>query len=207
VVRSTLPEILDTEVLPAPVVARAHRDLTRLHRFLGDTRRVVRAIRRDPLPIRRVLDIGCGHGGVLAHIQRRTGVDTIGIDLRPPESASDRMVPADAVRDPLPAADLAYSLCLAHHLSEHEIASMVLNVGRSCRRFVLIDLVRHWMPLTLFTGFVAPFFSRVAVADGALSIRRAYTPEELGRIVGSTGVRFQHSIAPFYASQMLDIRY
>jgi hypothetical protein len=54
---------------------------------------------------------------------------------------------------------------------------------------------------------VAPFFSRVAAADGAASVRRAYTPAELARIVDSTGIRYTHSVAPFYAMQSVDIVY
>jgi SAM-dependent methyltransferase len=207
VVRSFENEILDTETLPEPVVRRAYRDLTRLHRFLGNTTRIVRAIQRDPLPVRRVLDIGCGHGGVMSDVQQRLGVDVIGIDLRLPRHSKLRIVEADAVRDPLPRADVAYSICLAHHLSDLELAAMIGNIGRSCRRFILVDLVRHWLPLGLFRTFVAPFFSEVAVADGKQSVRRAYTPTELKRIVASTGVRFRHSVAPLHTSQTIDIAF
>jgi SAM-dependent methyltransferase len=207
VIRSFESELLDKNPLPAPIVARAYRDLTRLHRFLGTTGRIVRAIERDPLPVRRVLDIGCGHGGVMAGVRERLGVDVVGIDLRPPEGAGAGIIEADAVRDALPRADVAYSLCLAHHLSEAELAALIVNVGRSCRRLLLVDLVRHWLPLGLFRTLVAPFFSAVAVADGELSVRRAYTADELRRIVASTGVRFRHSVAPFHTSQTVDIAY
>jgi SAM-dependent methyltransferase len=207
VIRSFETELLDSEPLPPPIVERAYRDLTRLHRFLGTTRHIVRAIERDPLPVWRVLDIGCGHGGVMADVRERLGVDVVGIDLRPPEDAGAGIIQADAVRDPLPPADVAYSLCLAHHLSEEELRAVILNVGRSCRRLLLIDLVRHWLPLALFRTFVAPFFSPLAVADGTVSVRRAYTADELKRIVASTGARFRHSVAPFHTIQTVDIAY
>jgi SAM-dependent methyltransferase len=207
VVRSYEPEILDGHSLPEPVVARAYRDLTRLHRFLGNTGALVRAIRHDPFPVRRVLDIGCAYGGVLADVRDRLGVDVIGADLRPPTGAFVPVVRADAIRDLLPAADIAFSICVAHHLSEPEMAQLIANVGRSCRRFLLIDLVRHPLPLALFRIFVAPFFSRVAAADGVLSIRRAYTPAEFAGIAARAGVPFRHSVAPFCIRQTLDIRY
>ena len=179
--RSCEPELLDVERLPEPVVERAYRDLTWLHRVLGNTRHVARAIRRDPLPVRRMLDIGCGFGHVSADVRDRLGVEVIGIDLRPPVNAPVTIVRADAVRDPLPQADVAYCLCLAHHLDEAELVRMIRNVGRSCRRFLIVDLVRHWLPLGLFRAVIAPFFSRVAAIDGAASVRRAFSPAEFRR--------------------------
>jgi SAM-dependent methyltransferase len=207
VARSVEPELLDTRALPEPVVERAYRDLTRLHRFLGNMGRIARAIRRDPLPVRHVLDVGCGHGGAAAEVGRRLGVVVLGVDVRPPRDAPVPIIAADAVRDPLPRADVAYSLCLAHHLTDAELFALVCNVGRSCRRLILVDLVRHWMPMAMFRTFVVPFFSAVAAADGMASIRRAYTPEEMSGIVGRTGARFRHSVAPYYTSQTVDIVY
>jgi SAM-dependent methyltransferase len=198
---------LDVTRLPEAVVERAYRDLTWLHRVLGNTRHVARAIRRDPLPVRRVLDIGCGYGRVSAEIQDRLGVEVIGVDPRPPKEAPVTIVRADAVRDPLPPADVAYCLCLVHHLDEQEVAELIRNVGRSCRRFLIVDLVRHWLPLALFRALIAPFFSPVAAIDGAKSVRRAYTPAELARIVEFTGVRYRHSVAPFFVRQSVDIQY
>lgn len=205
--RSFDAEILDAGAAPEHVVARAYRDLTRLHRVLGTTAALARTLRCDPRPVTRILDVGCGHGAVLAELQRRLGVEGVGVDLRPPADAPVRILRANAICDPLPAADVAYALCLAHHLSEDEVVNMIHNVGRSCRRFVVIDLVRHPLPLALFRTFVAPFFSPVAVADGMTSIRRAYTPEEFASIARRAAVPFRHSVSPIYASQTLDIVY
>jgi SAM-dependent methyltransferase len=207
VVRTCEPEILDAGEAPDEIVARAYRELTRLHRWLGDTAALERAIRRDPFPVRRILDIGCGHGGVLAELVGRLGVEGIGVDLRPPGEAAVPVLRADGVCDPLPPADVAYSLCLAHHLSEDEVVAMIQNVARSCRRFLLVDLVRHPLPMALFRMFVAPFASEIVVSDGITSIRRAYTPDEFARIGRRAGVRFRHSVSPIYANQTLDIVY
>jgi SAM-dependent methyltransferase len=205
--RSFEPELLDTERFPDAVVARAYSDLTRLHRFLGHPHALIRAIRSNPFPVRRVLDIGCADGGVLADIRDKLGVDVIGVDLRPPANALVPVVAADAVRDRLPNADIAICVCLAHHLSEGELAALIRNTGRSCRRLILVDLVRHGLPLALFRVFVAPFFSPVAVADGMASVRRAYTSAEFARVARGTGVQFRHTVAFGYTSQTLDITY
>ena len=81
----------------------------------------------------------------------------------------------------------------------------------SRRRFFLLDLGRHPLPLALFRTFLAPLVSRIVAADGKVSIRRSYTPAELrnitvGVIVGS-GASFRHHVSPFYIRQTVGIWY
>jgi hypothetical protein len=113
--------------------------------------------------------------------------------------------------DPLPRADVAISVCLLHHLSEGEIVDLIRNVAKSCRRLILLDLVRHWIPLTLFRVFVAPFLHPINAADGLTSVKRSYTPRELRAIVDKavkgSNARVDHTIAPFYVRQVIDIEY
>jgi SAM-dependent methyltransferase len=211
--RSTQKEILEQSEVSDALVNQVYRQLTRIHRFLGDTASVMSALRRDPLPVRRVMDVGCASGGVLLDIRHKLRVDVVGVDIRPPRVA-DMPFPiwrADAVRDQLPQADVAFSMYLGHHLSEEDLVNLIRNVGRFCRRFILLDLVRHPLPLGLFRAFVAPFVCPIVFADGQTSIRRAYTRTEVGRIVsqalaGSNGV-FRHSVSPLYIRQIIDISY
>jgi SAM-dependent methyltransferase len=211
--RSFDPEILDGDGIPDAVVERTHRHLLRTHKLLGNISSLVHRVRQDPLPIKRVLDVGCGHGGILLQVQQRLGVEAVGVDLKPPARLS-RPFPilrADAARDPLPEADVAICVCLAHHLPEDELVEMIRNVGRSCRRFVILDLVRNRVPLTLFKTFAPLFVSRLNVSDGCQSIRRAYTPAELRtaihRALSGTSGRFHHSVAPLGIRQIVDISY
>jgi hypothetical protein len=72
-----------------------------------------------------------------------------------------------------------------------------------------MDLVRHRLPLTLFSIFARPFLSRLNVADGLTSIRRSYTPSELRRIVDGAiegvSARVVYTVAPLYTHQTADI--
>src|SRR4051812_2301760 len=104
--RSFEPEILDGDDIDAITIERAHRDLFRTHRLLGNLRFLTRALRDNALPVRRVLDVGCGHGAVLLELQRRLGFEAVGVDLKPPAAAAApfSIFRADAVRDPLPEA-------------------------------------------------------------------------------------------------------
>ena len=205
-------EMLDDLSLPEEIVAKAYAQLHSTHRWLGNTAAILDLLSRDPFPVRRVLDIGCGRGGLLQEIRRRLGVEAVGVDLRPaPASSPVPIITADAVTDPLPRADVALAVCLAHHLSAEDLAAFIRNVSRSCRRLILLDVVRHRLPLVLFRTFVAPFLSRLNVEDGVTSIRRAYTPRELASIVAgalaeSDGTA-RHTVAPFYIRQVVDIRW
>ncbi|HWR53442.1 MAG TPA: methyltransferase domain-containing protein [Bryobacteraceae bacterium] len=203
-------ELLEDPHLADHVVARAHRDLDRTHRWLGNTTEILRLLRHDPVPVRSVLDIGCGQGALLHHIRRQLGVEVVGFDLRPaPPSAPVPIHTGNAIVDPLPPADVAVAVCLAHHLSESEFIRLIHNVSRSCRRFIVLDLVRHRLPLVLFRAFVAPFLYRLNVIDGLTSVRRAYTPAEMRRVVDTalqgTGGRVSHTLAPLYIRQVVDI--
>jgi len=206
-------ELLEFDDVPDNLVERAYKDLARIHNWLGDTSFIVNTLRRDALPCRQVLDVGCGTGLVAEQVGRRLGATVIGIDSRRFHSirATVPILQKNALQDPLPDADVAFSMHLGHHLSETDLEQLILNVGRSCRRFVLLDLVRHWLPLTLFRIFVAPLVCPIDAEDGQRSIRRSYMPTELRRITASalagTGSTFHLHVARFYNRQVIDISY
>src|ERR1039458_7773621 len=85
--RSFEEEILDGGGLLPEVLERAHRRLSQTHSLLGNHATILRALRCDGKATRRVLDIGCGHGGLLEKVRRQMGVEVLGVDLRPPEGS------------------------------------------------------------------------------------------------------------------------
>jgi 2-polyprenyl-3-methyl-5-hydroxy-6-metoxy-1,4-benzoquinol methylase len=211
-VRADHTELLEDPSLPEDVVADVYRDLARTQRLLGNTSAIFRRLNKDRGGIKRVLDIGCGQGALLEQIRRKLGVDVIGFDLRPaPASGNVPILTGNAAVDPLPSADVAISVCLIHHLSEAEVVSLIRNVSKSCRRLILLDLVRHWIPLALFRVFMSPFLHRINAADGITSIKRAYTPGELRNMVKEavrgSNARIVHTVAPFYIRQVIDVSF
>jgi SAM-dependent methyltransferase len=210
--RSFAPELMDDPAMPQREWELAQRGIARMCRSFGNHAAVLRALKRDPAPVRSVLDVGCGSGELMRDIRRRLGVDVVGVDLRAPQSAGGlRIFEADAVRDPLPRCDVAVSVWMAHHLSGTELVELIRNVGRSARRLVLLDLVRHPLPLALFRTFATPFLSRVNAEDGIRSIRRSFTPAEMraaaAEALDGAGAAFSHSVAPLRVRQVLDVRY
>jgi len=209
--RSLAAEIMDNPQISEDVWQRFHHELGYVHRALRNHRVIVRALERDPKPVRRVLDIGCGHGELLHEIRRALGVEVIGVDLRAPKRSVHGIpiVAADAVRDRLPDADVAVCLAVIHHLSDQEVVALVRNAGRSVRRLIIVDLVRHRLPLMLFNVFLAPFLSPDFAADGRQSVRRSYTPEELRlvieRALEGSNAHFEHRVTPIRSRQIVDI--
>ncbi len=211
--RSLAPEVMDDPSVPDDVWERFHRDLSRLDRLLGNHRTIVRALRTDHKPISTVLDIGCGSGELLRTVRDTLHVKVIGVDLRGPRTPQSdlEIVQADAVREPLPQVDVAISVYVIHHLGEREIVDLIRNVGRSSRRLILLDLVRHWLPLVLYRVFLYPMFDPIVASDGGQSIRRAYTPKELRALVEEalqgSGASFTHRVSPWRSNQLVDIRW
>jgi 2-polyprenyl-3-methyl-5-hydroxy-6-metoxy-1,4-benzoquinol methylase len=207
------PELMDAEDASEKDLAESYRQLESTNRWLGNTAAVLRLLSRPPMTFKRVLDIGCGQGGLLLEIRKRFNVDVIGFDLRPaPRQSSVPILSGNAATDALPEADVAICVMMAHHLSGVELAGLIQNVSRSCPRLILLDLVRHPAPLWLFRIFVAPFLGRINALDGQTSIRRAYTEEEMREIVAKalrTGDRpvknLRHTVAPFWIRQVVDI--
>ncbi len=209
--RSLSPEIMDDPKVSESMMETFHRDLNVVNTLLGNMRVIVKRLRRHPPA--SVLDIGCGSGALLNEIRKEFRIAVTGVDLRVParDSYGIPILAADATRDPLPHADCAVSLLVIHHLSEDQVVALIRNVGRTCNRFLCLDLVRHRLPMVLFTAFICPFIHRPAALDGRQSIRRAYTPAELRslteRALAGTGATFDQWVSPINARQIIDITY
>ncbi len=208
--RSPLPEIMDSEDLPEATRVTFHRDLRRINTLLGHRARITQWV-REAGTAARVIDIGCGDGAMLYHLRRTLGVAVTGVELvAPRRPAYDvPIVIADATRDPLPEADVAISVLTLHHMTEDGIVQLIRNTAKSCRRLIVLDLVRHRLPLALFTLFIGPLIHREAASDGRQSIRRAYTPAELADLVAKalkgTRATWRHLVSPYRANQVVII--
>ena len=209
--RSLTLETMDDPNAPEALLTSFHRDLKLIHTLIGDMRAITKRVKS--IQPRTIIDIGCGDGALLDELKRATGASVTGVELRPPAESPYHIpiVQADATRDPLPLADVAVSMMVLHHLDEERIVGLIRNVGRYCKKFVCLDLVRHPLPMALFTAFVCPFIGKIAAQDGRQSIRRSFTGPELRalaeRAVEGSGAFVQHDVSRAYAGQILEITY
>jgi SAM-dependent methyltransferase len=192
-------EVLDSDQCPATEAETSLRDLCRINRWfggVGTTRSLIQRVASvSGQKHFSVLEVAAGFGEVpraaASGLSRRgitlqiTDLDRMHSHLR----RGHRAVVADALA--LPFSDSSFDLVtcslFAHHLQPRDLASFGDEAARVSRCAVLInDLIRHPLHLALvYAGFplMRSYVSRV---DGVASVRRAYTPEEVRHILGSS---------------------
>ncbi len=191
-------EILDSDTCPPVQVETSLRDLCRINRWFGGvatTRRLIeRVAAASGNKTFSLLEVAAGFGEVprlAAQQLTRQGITLDVTDLdrfRNHLLRGNRAVVADALALPFQdnSFDLVSCSLFAHHLEPADLARFEGEARRVSRCAVLInDLIRHPMHLALvYAGFplMRSYVSRV---DGLASVRRAYVPEEMRRILSS----------------------
>jgi SAM-dependent methyltransferase len=197
--RATEPEMLD-EGVPESEALESLADLRRVNRWLGTHRRLRKAVRpflaSSPQP--RLLDVGCGSADIPDRIRRSfpapllaVGVDIKMLHLRaaPP---SVRRVVADV--QALPFSNGTFDVVVASHFLHHfdgaEAAAVLRRLYELARRALIVDDIRRARVPYVFARSLFPFILRspVSVADGVLSIRRAFTAAELADAFAEAGI-------------------
>ncbi len=171
---------------------------------------------RGPEPL-TVLDVGTGAGDIPAAVvrwarARGQRVTVLGLDVQPDILAiarartvvfpEVRLVAGEALSAPIRPLGVDLTICslMLHHLPEAAVVGVIRLMAEVSRQgFLVSDLRRSWAAwaaawiLTRVTSR-----NRMAHHDGPLSVRRAYTREELVRLTeaaGVAGVVWRHAIA------------
>lgn len=203
-------ELLDQGAGTAQDAAENLREMQRINDWLGGARALTQhlypRLARASGPL-TLLDLGAGAGGLPVRLagwvrNHRRSARILAVDLSGRNLAAGKAamrgwpeihpIQADALRLPLPhgQVDYVFSSLLLHHLSPEGVRVLLQYALRLCRRgLIMSDLVRGYAPLAAFK-LIQPVFARhpFTRSDGALSIRRAYTPAELLDIALSAGL-------------------
>jgi 2-polyprenyl-3-methyl-5-hydroxy-6-metoxy-1,4-benzoquinol methylase len=186
--------------------AAALRGLRRVHAISGTSRRMWRPIQRlittYELSELSILDVGCGDGALLRHlwkVARRSGcsLQLHGCDfsLRALDMCTAACKQAgvpislyhvDVLRQPLPKpVDVVINSLFLHHFGNDQIAPLLSQMATRSRYLLLVeDLLRGrlsyimvWLGVRLLTR------CRVVHVDGPLSVKAAFTQQEMRRLL------------------------
>ena len=197
--RVNTPEILDSDNCPPEEIAASLRDMSRINRWFGGVATTRHLIERVASATKKnhfsMLEVAAGFGEVPKLAAQQLARKGITLDITYLDRAQshllsgDRAVVADALALPFPDAsfDLVSSSLFAHHLEPDELERFGAEALRVSRFAVLInDLIRSPIHLALvYVGF--PLLrSYVSRFDGPASVRRAYVPDEVRRILSSS---------------------
>lgn len=210
--RSDEPELLDAAGPTPAELAENFRDIRRVNQLLGGTATILRLLPTllDPLPPRRpvtLLDLATGVADIPLAVarwaaRRHLPLTIVASDSSAPILALARQRLAghpaislaryDARAVPLPDQQFDIVLCslALHHFAPDDAVRVLREMARLARvGFILNDLRRDrlgyaaaWLAARLTTR------NRLTRHDAPLSVRRAYTPAELGRLLHRAGI-------------------
>jgi hypothetical protein len=194
--RVATAELLDTDCGTPAEVEESLGDLRRINRWFGGVAttedmvdRVARETKTSSLSL---LEVAAGSGYVPETARQR--LEQRGLHLQ--VTVLDRIlshlsngcpaVAGDALALPFREASFDLLSCnlFAHHLSPQELVQFVDEGLRVCRVAVLInDLVRHPLHMSLVYAGMPLYRSRLTRHDAPASVRQAYTPEEMQKLL------------------------
>ncbi len=228
--RSGATEYLDGP-LDAELLRGNLRDLARVNRWLGGVDLSWRAIRpfldRDRLTT--MIDVGTGSGDIPHHLLRRAGrryrLDIVATDVRTElidaaraTAAGSAGSPAFTVRADPPdriasadgSVDVTHCSLVLHHLDEDAAVALLREMGRVATTAVIVnDLHRGrfwWLGAWALTrAFTRNVYTR---HDAPLSVRRAYTPDEVRAFATAAGLRLvaRYDAFPGYRYALVFVR-
>ncbi|KTD17882.1 methyltransferase [Legionella jordanis] len=179
--------------------------INRLFGFLSSTKKVLKQFPE----VSTLIDIGCGGGLFLLHLQKRfPQIGMLGIDINPDaitlaQAELDRWKKEGAALNLSFASQSAaevfiqsrYDAILAtlvcHHLSDEELIEFLQNAYENANRLVLInDVQRHVLSYHSY-AWLSPFLfaNRLITHDGLISIQRGFTRKEWQRLFAKANIK------------------
>ena len=209
--RSTLPELMDTEIVTADDFADCLADLATVNRLTLAKQPTLAwlAAATRKLPAGRtvsVLDVGFGQGDMLRAIwelchRRGLKAELVGVDLNPLSAvAAKRATPSQMQIDyrtgdvfalPVsPRFDFIVCSLLTHHLSNSDVVSFLrLLENRSICGWFINDLHRHPVPYHAFRVLAAvASWHRFVRHDGPVSIARSFRHGDWEALLAQAGL-------------------
>lgn len=208
-------EWLDEDLGTPEEVASALRSLRWVNRFFGGNRMhrhlLQRVLTRVPAgaPL-HLMEVASGRGDVLAEAASRLRLKRARLRITLLDRSAEHLpgeraawpanlpeperIAADALDIPLAdnSVDVVSNCLFFHHLTEAQAARYLREALRVARIAVVVnDLERHWLHYRLSRLFSLIDPSRLSKHDGPVSVRRAYTTEEVRELAEATGRSYE----------------
>jgi hypothetical protein len=185
--RVIIPEILDSLNPADPRAIRSRRDLQWIDLYLGNSRWIVRQLKKLTSPLARIIEIGAGEGDLCRKVQTSLPSSTVtGLDLiqRPTNlPVSIRWIGGDFFKTlPTIGADACVGSLILHHFSDEALCDLGAHL-QSFRSLTFCEPLRSRLPLFL-SKLSCPFLSEVTRHDMPASIRAGFRPGELPAVLG-----------------------
>lgn len=202
--RSSKLERLDTHEYTEKEYARWQREMVFIHAIFGEQRALkntlLRDIRMSGTTRYSVLDVGAGSGGLMRKLDNWTlqnetflvGAEIDGNAARTINTGSIVGLQCDALQLPFADKSFDYVFCslFLHHLDDEPAVKLLKEMARvAVKRLYVIDLNRHPTAYYAYKLFGWPFLQTFTLEDGALSILRSRTPQELYQLADLAGLQ------------------
>ncbi|QQS33168.1 MAG: methyltransferase domain-containing protein [Acidobacteriota bacterium] len=202
--RSTELERLDKGDYTEAEYARWQKEMWYIHRLFGELRALKRTLLRDIVRSGErsfsALDVGAGSGELLRELSKwMSAFDAllVGLEIDNIAAASIKSdevlsVQGNALQLPFDDKGFDYVFCslFLHHLEDENAVALLQEMARTSRRRVyMIDLNRQPIPYYAYKLFGRAVLQQFTLEDGALSILRSRTPEELRVLAKAAGLR------------------
>jgi len=201
--RSYELERLDTGDYTPAEYRRWEKEMFFIHRFFGEIRALRHSLAQDICDSGSkrgsVLDVGAGSGELLSQLAKTTldietyfvGLEIDGMAAKSIKARSIDAVQADALMLPFGDSSFDHSFCtlFLHHLSDENAVQLLREMARVARkRIYCIDLNRD--PTSYYTYKILGriFLQKFTLEDGALSILRSFTIDEMAELAMDAGL-------------------
>ena len=192
-------ELLDTDSGTPGEIAASLNDLRLINRWFGGISTTANLISRvagkTHAASLSLLEVAAGSGYVSTIVRERLQNRGLKLQILLLDRAAshlsngNRAVVADALALPFrdESCDLVCCNLFVHHLAPRELVHFVDEALRVCRTAVLIDdIIRHPVHLSLVYASLPIYRSRMTRHDAPASVRQAYTPDEMRKLLVET---------------------
>lgn len=196
--RTLQPELLDSLPPGHPDALHNRRDLRILHAITGNSRWLLRTLRRVSQPGERLLELGAGTGDFGLKLAAR-GIVADGLDLWPrpdawPEAAAWHSGDLRTF-DGYAGYDVVFGSLILHQFENADLAELGAKLRQRARVIVAIEPVRRRASQVLFRS-LGPVFgaNHVSLHDAHVSIAAGFRQRELPEVLGLSTREWEVSV-------------